>query len=180
MIKKSILICLVILYLYFNQSSFVIAEQVSPPGMGFGVCHWPGTYGMARSDSTINWFYWGGGAEDWINIEPQREIYNFAPLDKQYDDHFKRKPNTYTWLDIMTGMPSTVPDWAKQDSSLGYIELSSSGRASTFPIWNKEYQKVCDISERTATRDLTDLVSREVLAQVGVTGKGTRYILKTP
>ena len=42
----------------------------------------------------------------------------------------------------MTGMPSTVPDWAKQDSSLGYIELSSSGRASTFPIWNKEYQKV--------------------------------------
>ena len=47
-------------------------------------------------------------------------------------------------------------------------------------ITNKEYQKVCDISERTATRDLTDLVSREVLAQVGVTGKGTRYILKTP
>jgi len=143
MIKKHILLILCLGYLILsNQSSFVFAEQVSPPGMGFGVCHWPGTFGMAKSDSTVNWFYWGGGGEDWINIEPQRGVYTFAPMDKQYDDYFKKKPNTYYWLDIMTGMPSTVPDWAKQDSSLGYIELSSSGRASTFPIWNKEYQKV--------------------------------------
>lgn len=140
--KHHFLYLLVFFWLTIFISYSVYAEQISPPGMGFGVCHWPGTYGMARSDSTINWFYWGGGGEDWINIEAQRGIYSFAAMDKQYDDHFKRKPNTYTWLDIMTGMPSTVPDWAKQDSSLGYIELTSSGRASTFPIWNKEYQKV--------------------------------------
>jgi len=142
MIKKNIVVILLVVLLFMTQTSFISAEQVSPSGMGFGVCHWPGTYGMAKSDSTVNWFYWGGGGEDWINIEPQRGIYSFAAMDKQYDDYFKRKPNTYTWLDIMTGMPSTVPDWAKQDSSLGYIELTSSGRASTFPIWNKEFQKV--------------------------------------
>lgn len=46
-------------------------------------------------------------------------------------------------------------------------------------IANKEYQAICDTSERTATRDLTDLVGREIFEQVGVTGKGTSYILKT-
>jgi len=47
-------------------------------------------------------------------------------------------------------------------------------------ITNKEYQEVCNTSERTATRDLTDLVSQEIFEQVGVTGKGTNYILKAP
>lgn len=44
-------------------------------------------------------------------------------------------------------------------------------------ITNKEYQKVCDISERSATRDLTHLVSIELFKQIGVTGRGTEYIL---
>ncbi len=47
-------------------------------------------------------------------------------------------------------------------------------------ITNKEYQEICNTSERTATRDLTDLVTREIFDQVGITGKGTNYILKTP
>ena len=118
-ISVIILVCSI-----FFVNKITYAVQLSPPGMGFGVCHWPGTYGMARSDSTINWFYSGGGAEDWIQIEPQQGTYNFAPLDDQLDRHFRSKPNTYFWLNIMTAMPSTVPDWAKQDSSLGYIELS--------------------------------------------------------
>lgn len=45
-------------------------------------------------------------------------------------------------------------------------------------ITNREYQEVCNISERTATRDLIDLVSREVFEQIGITGKGTNYIFK--
>jgi len=44
-------------------------------------------------------------------------------------------------------------------------------------ITNKEYQRVCNISERTATRDLSNLVSLGLFMQVGVTGKGTEYIL---
>lgn len=47
-------------------------------------------------------------------------------------------------------------------------------------ITNKEYQEICNTSERTATRDLSVLVNQEILEQVGVTGKGTNYILKTP
>jgi len=44
-------------------------------------------------------------------------------------------------------------------------------------ITNKEYQGVCNISERTATRDLSNLVSLGLFMQMGVTGKGTEYIL---
>lgn len=46
-------------------------------------------------------------------------------------------------------------------------------------ITNKEYQKICNTSERTASRDLSDLVSRGNLEQVGITGKGTSYMLNT-
>jgi len=44
-------------------------------------------------------------------------------------------------------------------------------------ITNKEYQVVWNISERTDTRDLSNLVSLGLFMQMGVTGKGTEYIL---
>ena len=47
-------------------------------------------------------------------------------------------------------------------------------------ITNREYQDISKISERTATRDLLDLVVKNIFVQVGSTGKGTNYILKTP
>ncbi len=45
-------------------------------------------------------------------------------------------------------------------------------------ITNKEYREVCQTSERTATRDLTYLVSLKVFKQIGITGKGTEYMLR--
>lgn len=45
-------------------------------------------------------------------------------------------------------------------------------------ITNKEYQRLCNTSERTATRDLSSLVSAEIFEQIGITGKGTEYILR--
>jgi len=45
-------------------------------------------------------------------------------------------------------------------------------------ITNKEYQRLCNTSERTATRDLSSLVSAEIFEQIGMTGKGTEYILR--
>jgi len=45
-------------------------------------------------------------------------------------------------------------------------------------ITNKEYQEICNTSERTATRDLASLVSKGVFKQIGKTGKGTRYVLR--
>ncbi len=45
-------------------------------------------------------------------------------------------------------------------------------------ITNKEYQKLTGVSKRTATRDLEELVRRDVAEQIGSTGKGTEYVLK--
>ena len=47
-------------------------------------------------------------------------------------------------------------------------------------ITNKEYQKVCNTSERTATRDLVDLLDKSLFEKREVTGKGVEYSLKTP
>jgi ATP-dependent DNA helicase RecG len=44
-------------------------------------------------------------------------------------------------------------------------------------ITNKEYQEICDTSERTASRDLANLVDTNIFTQVGTTGKGTAYVL---
>lgn len=45
-------------------------------------------------------------------------------------------------------------------------------------ISNQEYQTLSGVSERTATRDLAELVRQEILTQVGRTGKGTTYRLR--
>ncbi len=45
-------------------------------------------------------------------------------------------------------------------------------------ITNKEYQKAFDVSERTASRELSGLVRMGILSKVGITGKGTHYKLK--
>jgi ATP-dependent DNA helicase RecG len=45
-------------------------------------------------------------------------------------------------------------------------------------INNKEYRTVCNTSERTATRDLSQLVTKRLFKVIGSTGKGTEYILR--
>jgi len=45
-------------------------------------------------------------------------------------------------------------------------------------ITNKEYQEICNISERTASRDLSVLVSQEIFEKIGKTGRGTQYVLR--
>jgi ATP-dependent DNA helicase RecG len=45
-------------------------------------------------------------------------------------------------------------------------------------ITNQEHQRISGISERTATRDLSDLASKGLLEQIGKTGKGTEYVLR--
>ncbi|MBU4189611.1 MAG: helix-turn-helix domain-containing protein [Candidatus Thermoplasmatota archaeon] len=47
-------------------------------------------------------------------------------------------------------------------------------------ITNKVYQNICKTSERTTTRDLTEIVHKAVFRQIGTTGKGTCYILNLP
>ena len=45
-------------------------------------------------------------------------------------------------------------------------------------ISNREYQELIGVSKRTASRDLDNLVQKDVLKRVGETGKGTYYVLK--
>jgi len=45
-------------------------------------------------------------------------------------------------------------------------------------ITNKEYRKLNGVSQRTATRDLTKLVSIGIFEQIGITGRGTFYIIR--
>jgi len=53
------------------------------------------------------------------------------------------------------------------------VEFKEKGR-----ITNKEYQEVCNTSERTSSRDLADLPASGLFEQIGTTGKGTVYILR--
>lgn len=46
-------------------------------------------------------------------------------------------------------------------------------------ITNQKYQTLCKTSNRTATRDLTELTSLKIFQQIGTTGKGTKYVLRS-
>jgi len=45
-------------------------------------------------------------------------------------------------------------------------------------ITNNEYQKICNIKKRQTTNDLKLLENENVFERIGVTGKGTYYILR--
>lgn len=60
----------------------------------------------------------------------------------------------------------------RQKDGLNY--LLSKGK-----ITNKEYQKICKVSQATAKRDLQQLVAENILEQVGERGRWIYYVLKT-
>ena len=45
-------------------------------------------------------------------------------------------------------------------------------------ITNKEYQELAGVTDRTALRNLDEMLSKGMLAKVGTTGRGTFYVLK--
>ncbi|MEF3245334.1 MAG: helix-turn-helix domain-containing protein [Caldisericaceae bacterium] len=45
-------------------------------------------------------------------------------------------------------------------------------------ITNKEYQTLCEVKKRQTSEDLKELEYKEIFERVGLTGKGTYYILK--
>ncbi|GAB5603516.1 helix-turn-helix domain-containing protein [Thermus sp. FJN-A] len=47
-------------------------------------------------------------------------------------------------------------------------------------LTNQMYQRLTAVSKRTASRDLEDLVQKEVFERLGQTGRGTNYRLKGP
>ena len=45
-------------------------------------------------------------------------------------------------------------------------------------ITNQEYQKLNNVSKRTTTRDFENLIKKDIIIQIGITGRGTEYTLK--
>ena len=43
---------------------------------------------------------------------------------------------------------------------------------------NKESQKLNNVSKRTTTRDFENLIKKDIIIQIGITGRGTEYTLK--
>jgi len=60
-------------------------------------------------------------------------------------------------------------------SFVAYVRRKEHGSIS-----NSEYQKIAEISERTATRDLNYLKSKDIFITDGSAGRGTVYKLKPP
>ena len=102
-------------------------------------------------------------------IEGCRESHLPEPEFQQDGDHFIIR----LWRDRFT---------AELLDSLGLTErqkrvvtqVKQNGR-----ITNREYQTLFTVSKATATRDLEQLRTLGVLARVGVTGKGTYYVLSS-
>lgn len=73
-------------------------------------------------------------------------------------------------------------DWLTDDVLAGYklserqlkavAHVKRIGRIS-----NSEYQRLFGVSRATATRDLDELSTKKLLEKVGITGKGTHYVL---
>ena len=45
-------------------------------------------------------------------------------------------------------------------------------------ITNTKYQEICGVKKRQATDNLKYLTDKKILERIGITGKGTYYVLK--
>ncbi|MBP6993898.1 hypothetical protein KBB12_01505 [Candidatus Woesebacteria bacterium] len=113
------------------------APSVSPEGLGFGKCHSAGA--PLNRSGLVNWFYTGGYTESFLDAEATRGVFDFNKWDHMLDSVFRNYPDSSFWLNVQTSQPDSVPQWAKDDPTLGYLVTSSSG--SAFPIWNPNYQR---------------------------------------
>ena len=111
--------------------------HASPPGLGFGKCHSAGA--PLNRSGLMNWFYTGGYTESLLDVEGTRGAFDFSRWDRMLDSLFRNYPDSSFWLNVQTSQQDSVPQWAKDDPSLGYLVTSSTG--SGFPIWNPNYQR---------------------------------------
>jgi len=128
--------CTIIFLLLF----FVISRDIyaTPPGMGFGKCHSAGP--QLNDSGVVNWYYNGGYEESWKAFEPTRGQYQFDVWNRWIGKVLQSYPNAYVWLNVHSMQQDSVPDWAKQDPTMGYTAIGEGTNKSLFPIWNKNYQ----------------------------------------
>ncbi len=115
------------------------ASSVSPPGMGFGKCHSAGP--QLNDSGAVNWYYNGGYEESWKEFEPTRGQYRFDNWNRWLARVLQTYPDAYVWLNVHSMQQDAVPDWAKQDPTMGYTAFGEGTNKSLFPIWNRSYQQ---------------------------------------
>lgn len=77
------------------------------------------------------------------------------------------------WKDWLT--PKIIESLELTDRQKKAVQRARNGEQFT----NKSYQEFFNVSKPTASRDLDELVIKNILARIGKTGKGTYYILNT-
>ena len=73
--------------------------------------------------------------------------------------------------DLMQEKIRTLEIKGRQKTALKHIYKNGK-------ITNKEYQKICKISQATAKRDLQEMVAKNILEQIGERGRWIYYVLK--
>lgn len=140
--RRYVITGIILVAILFSTHFVAHASSMSPPGLGFGKCHSAGDP-LNRSE-LINWFYSGGYTESWLDVEETRGVFDFSKWDAMRDSVFRRYPNASFWLNVLTAQQDSVPQWAKDDPSLGYIATSQWG-GSSFPIWNPDFQRAFEM-----------------------------------
>ena len=117
-------------------------------------------------------FYYAGLIEKWGS--GTLEIINSCRKAGLPEPLFEEKQGGL-WL---TFLKDTLTDSRLRSMGLGDHQvaaiLHAKGRGR---ITNSEYQDICNVSKRTASRELVELEAKGLLKKVGKTGKGTYYEL---
>jgi predicted HTH transcriptional regulator len=74
------------------------------------------------------------------------------------------------WRDWLT--PEVLAGYNLNERQLKAVVMAKAGEQ----LINKEYQQIFGVSKPTASRDLDDLLKKDILEKIGTTGKGTHYI----
>lgn len=74
-------------------------------------------------------------------------------------------------------------DWLTEDV-INMLKLNDRQKKAIFfvkqngSITNKQYQELTKITDRTALRDIRELIGKRVLHKIGTTGRATHYVIK--
>lgn len=113
-------------------------------------------------DGAMSWFRERLETEYVITGKPEREVHWEYPLEA-----------------IREAVTNSEEQLKKMELSIRQIKGVTYAKEHG-SISNSEYQRVAEVSQRTATRDLNLLKSKGIFISEGSTGRGTLYRLKTP
>ena len=85
--------------------------------------------------------------------------------------NLRQNLDEHSYIELTNNYLKSIGLNQRQIQAISYIKKNGK-------ITNKEYQALNKVSKRTASRDLKELVSLNILEKIGTTGKGAYYIIK--